>query len=91
LEEVLKTLKNYNVLLNENKSIIRTQRLDFLGFVLTPNGIQPSDEKIAALQSFRSPQTTEEVRSFLGFVTFVGRFIPNLARITEPLRDLLKK
>lgn len=35
--------------------------------------------------------TAEEVRSFLGFVTYVGKFIPNLATITEPLRKLTKK
>lgn len=40
---------------------------------------------------FRSPNTVEEVRSFLGLVTYVGKFITNLATVNEPLRKLTKK
>lgn len=44
-----------------------------------------------SVQNFREPQSAEEVRSFLGLVTYVGKFIPNLATVTEELRILLKK
>ena len=39
----------------------------------------------------RAPKDAEEVRSFLGLVNYSGRFIPNLATISEPLRRLTKK
>lgn len=39
----------------------------------------------------RAPQTTEELRSFLGLITFLGCYIPDLATVTEPLRQLMKK
>lgn len=43
------------------------------------------------IQGFRAPQSREEVRSFLGLVCYVAKFIPNLSTITFPLRELLKK
>lgn len=39
---------------------------------------------------FRDPKNKEELRSFLGLVTYVGKFIPDLANHTDPLRSLLK-
>lgn len=43
-----------------------------------------------AINRFREPKTVSELRSFLGLVTYVGRFVPNLAEKTEPLRKLLR-
>lgn len=50
-----------------------------------------NDVKVQAIKMFRPPNTVEEVRSFLGLVTYVSKFIPNLATVTEPLRKLTKK
>ncbi|XP_062557380.1 uncharacterized protein LOC134222253 [Armigeres subalbatus] len=63
----------------------------FLGHILTSEGIAPAEEKVKSILQFRSPQTKEELRSFLGLVTYVSRFIPNLATVNHPLRELLKQ
>lgn len=49
------------------------------------------DDKLLSIKQFRAPKSADEIRSFLGLVSFVGKFIPNLATITEPLRNLTKK
>lgn len=41
--------------------------------------------------SFRHPVNESEVRSFLGLANYMGKFIPNLAQLDEPLRRLIKK
>lgn len=89
LEKVLSVLKNRNVLLNHDKCIYKVTEIEFLGHLLTPDGIRPANNKIDALQKFREPRTPEEARSFLGLVTYVGRFLPNLATKTAPLRQLI--
>ncbi|XP_044574131.1 uncharacterized protein K02A2.6-like [Drosophila ananassae] len=81
----------YNVLLNNKKCVWKTNKIKFLGHILTDKGIQVDPEKISAIGSFRAPRNKEETRSFLGLVTYVGKFIPDLADLTEPLRLLLKK
>lgn len=62
----------------------------FFGHKLSEFGIEPSPEKVEAVQRFRSPKTKEELRSFLGLVTFVAKYIPDLSTINAPLRELVK-
>lgn len=89
--KVLNVLKEYNVMLNDSKCIFGATELVFLGHKLSAKGIAPTQSKIEAIKNFRIPSSSEEVRSFLGLVNFVGKFIPNLATVTEPLRVLTKK
>lgn len=88
LENVLLRLKERNVALNETKCIYGVTETDFLGHVLSKDGIKPGLDKMESIRNFREPRTVEEIRSFLGLVNYVGRFIPNLATLTFPLRRL---
>ncbi|XP_055632421.1 uncharacterized protein K02A2.6-like [Toxorhynchites rutilus septentrionalis] len=49
-----------------------------------------SEAKVDAIRRLREPTAVEEVRSFLGTITYLGRFIPDLSTLTTPLRDLRK-
>lgn len=80
-----------NVTLNKQKCVIGVKEIEFLGHHLSPEGIKPKHDKITAIQQFRAPATSEETRSFLGLVNYVGKFIPHLATITEPLRRLTRQ
>lgn len=62
------------------------QNLQFLGHTLSAEGISPGSEKLDTIRQFKEPKTAEETRSFLGLVTYIGKFIPNLATLTEPFR-----
>ncbi|XP_039449504.1 uncharacterized protein K02A2.6-like [Culex pipiens pallens] len=89
LEKVLTILKDMNVLLNHSKCVFGVTEVVFLGHHLSANGIRPAEDKLAALKSFRAPESAEELRSFLGLVNYVGRFLPDLATVTAPLRNLI--
>ena len=65
-------------------------KLTFVGMVLSGNGISCTAEKVKAVTEAREPRTVSETRSFLGLVNYCGRFIPDLATISEPLRYLTK-
>lgn len=88
---VLKILKENNVWLNKEKCKFNQTEIEFLGQVLTENGMRPSETKIKALRDFRKPEGVEEIRSFLGLITFVSHFIENLSTKTEPLRAMIRK
>lgn len=62
----------------------------FLGHHLSSAGIKPSPSKVAALSNFRAPKTKEELKSFLGLVTYIGKFLPDLGTKTDDLRQLTK-
>lgn len=90
LSQVLEILKNNGVVLNSSKCVFKVQSLTFLGHELSPDGIQPEKKKIQALIGFRSPKSVEELRSFLGLINYVGKFLPDLATKTYLLRQLIK-
>lgn len=91
LQAVLTALKKRNVLLNTLKCVFKKTEIVFLGHRLSKDGVQPTDDKVKAIRKCREPKTKEELRSFLGLVTFLARFLPNLTTTTAPLRSLLKK
>jgi len=55
------------------------------------NGIHPSEDKIEAVAKMNPPSDVSGVRRFLGLVNYMGRFIPNLSELLQPLNELLKK
>jgi hypothetical protein len=58
---------------------------------LSAHGIGVSQSKVDAVVQARRPESASEVRSFLGLMNFVARFIPDLATKAEPLHRSLHK
>ncbi|KAK9717319.1 RNase H-like domain found in reverse transcriptase [Popillia japonica] len=63
----------------------------YLGHVVSASGIQTDPEKVAAISQISPPKSVKDVRSFLGAASWYRKFVPNFARITAPLVQLLKK
>lgn len=88
LAAVLERLEEHGVEINKSKCVIRSQELPFLGFILTSDGWQIEEDKLSAIRNFRKPENCAEVKSFLGLITFVDRFLVHRATKTEHLRTL---
>ena len=91
LETVMKTLKENNVVLRKDKCIFRKENVQFLGHELSHKGVKPLDKYVTTIQEFRPPMNIGELQSFLGLINYVGKWIPDLATTTEPLKELLRK
>lgn len=90
VKKTLSVIASYGLSLNIHKCKFKRQEIEFLGHKLSADGVLPSEDKIESLLRCRAPRTKEELRSFLGLVTYVSRFIPDLATLSHPLRELLK-
>ncbi|CAK1604000.1 unnamed protein product [Parnassius mnemosyne] len=90
LDKVLRVWKENNVLLNQAKCNYKTNRIEFLGHQLTGKGVKPLDKYMKAIQSSKKSLQISKKCSFLGLVNYVGKWIPNLASLTEPLRKLIR-
>ena len=61
----------------------------WLGYKICPNGIVPTEKKTNAIAQMEQPHTSKQLRSFMGSIHHMIKFIPNLSNITTPLRPLL--
>ncbi|XP_055585352.1 uncharacterized protein K02A2.6-like [Uranotaenia lowii] len=91
LAKVRQRLQDKNVALNEGKCVYGVTEMKFLGHILSVDGIKPDMDKLESIRNFREPKSGEEVRSFLGLVNYLSKFIPDLATLTDPLRQLTKQ
>lgn len=91
LEDVLKRLQEKELTLNIDKCNFNMDNIELMGHMLSAHGIGVSQSKVDAVVQARRPESPSEVRSFLGLVNFVARFIPDLSTQAEPLHRLLHK
>ncbi|KAJ8735710.1 hypothetical protein PYW07_007330 [Mythimna separata] len=90
LEKVTEVLEANNIILRHEKCILSTNEVEFLGHKLSKQGIRPLDKYLSTIEKFRAPTTVSELQSFMGLINYVGKWIPNLATKTEPLKQLLR-
>ena len=66
-------------------------RIEYLGHIIDEEGRHPTAEKVRAIQEATDPKDVTQLRSFLGILTYYGKFLPNLSSTLKPLYDLLGK
>ena len=91
LKGILEKCKKYGLKLKKEKCKFACEELEFLGHVISKDGLAPDDRKIKAINEFPAPTNVEKIRSFLGMTGFYRQFIQDYSEITQPLTDLLKK
>ncbi|UYV68177.1 K02A2.6-like, partial [Cordylochernes scorpioides] len=91
LENLFKTARQANSKFNINKVKLRLKEVKYLGHIITPHGLKPDPEKVKALKEMPHPESITELKSFLGFATYLCKFMPNISMISEPLRKLTMK
>jgi hypothetical protein len=91
LHAVFNALRDARLFGNLEKCIFCTDRVSFLGYVVTPQRIEVDETKIEAIKSWLVPQTITQVRSFLGLAGFYSCFVKDFNTIAAPLHELTKK
>ena len=87
----LQRIDDENLRINFPKSHFGKFENDWLGYHISQSCISPLKTKTAAILALEAPKTLKRLRSFLGSVHYIGKFIPNLVQISHLLRPLLKK
>jgi hypothetical protein len=91
LEHVLQRFDRANLQLQPSKCVLAKPQVEYLGYIVSRDGIKASPDKTKAVRNYPVPKTTKEVRSFLGLASFYRRSVPKFAQIAKLLTELLRK
>ena len=90
LEVVFQRLREADLKLTASKCNFFKKHIQYLGHLVSGEGIEPLPEKLEAVRKMPPPTTPKEVRQFLGLVGYYRKFVPKFADIARPLTNLTK-
>ncbi|XP_061375386.1 uncharacterized protein LOC133317533 [Gastrolobium bilobum] len=91
LRLVLTTLQQHKFFIKRSKCSFARQEVDYLGHVVTIDGLRMDPTKIQVMLDWLVPKNLKELRGFLGLTGYYRRFVCNYAAIATSLTELLKK
>lgn len=91
LHQFLQRCEERNVVLGKEKLQFKLSEAPFVGHIITSEGLKPAPQKIKAVREMPAPTDVSGVRRFLGMIQYLSKFLPRLADMTTPLRELTKK
>ena len=87
---MLEHLPEHQLAIAPDKCEWHRSRVNFLGYIISPEGVETDQEKIRTVVEWEAPDSVKGVQSFLGFANFYRRFIESYSKLTRPLTDLTK-
>lgn len=91
LRQVLNRLKEAGLKLKKGKCEFMASSVEYLGHKIDAFGLHPTSAKIKSIQNTPPPENADQLKAFIGGITYYAKFIPNLSTILAPLHSLLKK
>jgi hypothetical protein len=91
LDAVFQRMRENGLMVKSSKVQLYSTRCNFLGHVISADGVAPQEDKVQAVRDWKVPQDVTQLRGFLGLVGYYRKFIFNFADKAKHLNDLTKK
>eukprot|EP00253_Pinus_taeda_P017334 PITA_17334 len=91
LRMVLQTLREHQLYAKFSKCDFFKEEIQYLGHVITKDGIDVDPEKIKAIMDWPVPKDVADVRYFMGLAGYYRRFVEGFSKVAFPITSLQKK
>ena len=91
LELIFQRLQVAGLKVNCDKSFFARGELEYLGYWITRDGIQPVTKKVNAILALKEPKTRKELRSFIGMINYYRDMWIRRSHVLAPLTKLCTK
>ena len=88
LKQVFERLAHAGLKLKPKKCFLFRKRVSYLGHVVTEESITADPGKVEQIRTWPVPESSMEVKSFLGLASYYCRFIPAFSTVAQPLYKL---
>jgi hypothetical protein len=90
MEAVLTRLRDAGLKVNAvTKSSFCAHEIEYLGYILTREGIKPQSKKVQVILALNLPNNVKELRYFLGMVQYYRDMWARYSEMLAPLTDLV--
>lgn len=89
VREVLTRLRKNGLIAKKKKCHFFQSSVKYLGHIITDKGIEPDEEKIAAIKNWPPIKSVKQAQSFLGLVGYYRKFIPQMSALCGPIHDFI--
>jgi hypothetical protein len=89
METVLTRLRDTGLKVNAAKSLFHAHEIEYLGYILTREGIKSQPKKMQAILALNPPNNVKELRHFLGMVQYYQDMWARGSEMLAPLTDLV--
>jgi len=90
LRAVFKKLRQAKLQVNLEKTQLLRIQVEFLGYVVTTDGIHADEKKVRAIKDMPPPTNLKELKSFLGMTSYYRKFIYDYAKVSKPLTKFMR-
>ena len=90
LKLVIERIEQAGLKLKPSKCSFVREEVEYLGHLLTPDGLKTNPRTVNAVKEYPQPQSVKEIRQFLGLSSYYRRFIKNFAALAQPLTALTR-
>ena len=91
IRQVFERLRKADLRLKKEKCNFLKAHIQYLGHLISGEGIEPVPEKLESIEKMPAPTTPKEIKQFLGLTGYYRKFVPRFADIARPLTALTKK
>lgn len=88
LDQTLQTLSATGFTINLSKCKFFVTEIEYLGQIISAEGVRPSEKKVSALINSPAPRTVKQVRQFMGLASYFRKFIPEFSYRTAAITKL---
>ncbi len=91
VHKVLRKLNKRALYVKKSKSKFEAKKIEFLDYIIQSEQIKKNSKKMNAVRNWPLSKWVKEVQAFLKLINYYWKFVPNYAKIAEPLTQLMHK
>lgn len=90
LDLILSRFKSANLKLKPSKCCFGMSQVNYLGYCITSSGLKPDQAKTQVISKMEAPKNKDDIKRFLGMMSYYRRFIPEFSTTAACLFELTK-